>query len=148
MQGKLTEAIDGYDKVAKAAAGTPIGEKAAAYAALLRKPDATTFYQSLATFKPQPAPTDLPGLGGFGLPAGHPALDGPTIDTPLPALPNPGDMLRDLAPPPSSSPAAPTTPSAPAQQTGDALKDLAPPPVSKPAEPAKPSEPAKPEPPK
>ncbi len=135
MQGKLTEAIELYDKIAKAATGTSIGEKAAACAALLRKPEATTFYQSLATYKPQPVSTP-PGFGNLGLPTDHPPLDGPTINTPLPALPDPGDLLRDLAPPPASSPAAPS---------GDALKDLAPPPASKPAAP---SAPASPEPPK
>ncbi len=140
MQGKLTEAIELYDKIAKAATGTTIGEKAAACAALLRKPEATTFYQSLATYKPQPVstPPGFPGFGDLGLPSDHPPLDGPTTKTNVPALPNPGDMLRDLAPPPTS----PTAPS------GDALKDLAPPPVSKPAAPATPSAPATPEPPK
>jgi len=121
MQGKLTEAIELYDKIAKSATGTAIGEKAAACAALLRKPEATAFYQSLATYKPQPAST-TPNFGNFGLPADHPALDGPTMKTNAPALPNPGDMLRDLAPPPANSPAAPS---------GDALKGLAPPPASK-----------------
>lgn len=148
MQGKLTEAIELYDKIAKAATGTSIGDKAAACAALLRKPEATTFYQALATYKPQPV-TAPPGFGNLGLPLDHPPLDGPAVNTPLPSgLPNPGDMLRDLAPPPAGAPLAPTLPgdalkdlapppaTTPAAPTGEALKDLAPPPASKPAEPA------------
>jgi hypothetical protein len=124
--------------VAKAAGTSPIGIKATAYAEVLQKPEAKTFYQALAAYKPQPAPENSlgsgfgSGLGGTGLdlPPNHPSLDGPTINTPLPALPNPGDLLKDLAPPPSSpAPAATSAPS------GDALKDLAPPPSTKPATP-------------
>jgi len=140
MQGKLTEAIEGYQKVAKAAGTSPIGKKATAYAEVLQKPEAKTFYQALLAYKPQPAPENSlgagfgSGLGGTGLdlPPNHPSLDGPTINTPLPALPNPGDLLKELAPPPSSSSPSPAAPSAP---SGDALKDLAPPPATKPATP-------------
>ena len=137
LQGNLTGAIEDYEKVAKAAANSPIGKKATGYAEALKKPEAKTFYQALAAYKPQPAPENSlgsglgSGLGGSGLdlPPNHPSLDGPTINTPLPALPNPGDLLKDLAPPPSSPSAAPSAPS------GDALKDLAPPPATKPATP-------------
>ncbi|MEI7923483.1 MAG: hypothetical protein WCJ40_16355 [Planctomycetota bacterium] len=140
MQGKLTEAIEGYQKVATAAANNPIGKKAAGYAEALQKPDAKAFYQALATYKPQPPVNSLgSGLGGAGLgsglgsgldlPPNHPSLDGPTINTSLPALPNPGDLLKDLAPPPALSKPA-------ASPSNDSLKDLAPPPATKSATPA------------
>lgn len=162
MQGNLTKAIETYGQVAKDAAESSVGKKAAKYAEMLKKPEAQSFYQALASYKPQPA-TET-GLGaGLGLPPNHPSLDGPTVKTPLPALPDPGDMLRELAPPPSSKGAAPSPSLAP--PVGNDLKDLAPPPASpkaselppaakpadtakpaesKPAEPAKPSEAAKP----
>lgn len=127
MQGKLTEAIDQYNQVATGSPGTSLGEKAKAYAEALKKPEAQTFYQSLAAYKPQSV-SDLPGAGGLDLPPNHPPLDGPTVNTPLPALPDPGDMLRDLAPPPASFGAADPVITPPGGGTD--LKDLAPPPSS------------------
>ena len=61
MQGKLTEAIEGYQKVAKTAAISPLGKKATAYAEALQKPEAKSFYQALAAYKPQPAPENSLG---------------------------------------------------------------------------------------
>jgi hypothetical protein len=137
--------------VAKDAAESSVGKKAAKYAEMLKKPEAQSFYQALASYKPQPA-TETGLGGGLGLPPNHPSLDGPTVKTPLPALPDPGDMLRDLAPPPSSKGAVPSPSLTP--PAGNDLKDLAPPPASpkaselppaaKPADTAKPSEAAKP----
>ncbi|MFM7318177.1 MAG: hypothetical protein ACKO5E_14630 [bacterium] len=155
MQGNLTKAIEAYEQVAKEAADSSTGKKAAKYAELLKKPEAQSFYQALATYKPQP-PTET-GLGsGLGLPPDHPSLDGPTQKTTKPALPDPGDLLRDLAAPPALPGSAPSPTLAP--PAGNDVKDLAPPPASpkaseskpaaqpeaKPADTAKPAEPAKP----
>lgn len=129
MQGKLTDAINQYNEVAKAAPETNTGKKAAAFAEALKKPEAQSFYQALAAYKPQPAVDPTLG-GGLGLPPNHPSLEGPTIKTPLPALPDPGDMLRDIAPPPSSSGAS--SPIITPPSGGDDLKDLAPPPATQP----------------
>jgi len=99
LQGKLTEAIEAYNKVAAAAGDSPLGKKAKGFAEALQKPEAKAFYQALAAYKPQPVGANgLPA--GMGLPPNHPSLDGPTINTPLPALPSPGDLLKDIAPPP------------------------------------------------
>lgn len=137
MQGNLTKAIEAYEQVAKEAADSSVGKKAAKFAEMLKKPEAQSFYQALANYKPQPAAET--GLGsGLGLPPNHPSLDGPTQMTTKPALPDPGDLLRDIAAPPALPGSAPSPSLAP--PAGNDLKDIAPPPASPKAAESKPTE--------
>lgn len=128
-QNKLPEAIEQYNAVADRWPGTPEASRSKALAERLKSPEVVAFYKELYTYKPSTAalPPGLPGLPD--LPAGHPALNGPTV--PAPSLPgSPGvDALKgmtgplDIAPPPLSEPAKPASKEAATPKAGELPAD-------------------------
>ena len=131
-RNELTEAVQQYKAVASGWPGTFEAKQSETLAAQLQDPEVIAFYKELYTYKPPAVPSPLggsfPGLGGGGLPAGHPALDGPTIAAPpvsgIPALPAGMELLR---------PSKTTTIPSPAPIPGNAVPtDIAPPPATVP----------------
>jgi hypothetical protein len=95
-RGELDSAIELYKLVASTWPGTPEAERAAHLAPVLRQPESIAFYQKLSTFKPTeatlpPMGTQSFGMPGtFGMPPGHPPVDGSSSPGPLgPTIPPP-----------------------------------------------------------
>ncbi|MDB5349157.1 MAG: hypothetical protein JWN86_404 [Planctomycetota bacterium] len=105
---ELDEAIAVYEKIAQNWPKTEDGIQASARAKRLKQPEAIAFYKKFSTFKPKASASTLLGPRGtnrLNLPAGHPALDGPTMLAPpltngVPAgsIPTPaaGELPKDV----------------------------------------------------
>ena len=90
---ELSKAIEQYEKVAKTWPESSEGKEAERLAKALKQDDNVKFYEQLYAYKPNQVTLPPEGSERFGLPSGHPPIDGSMMRMPSPLM---------LPPPPTA----------------------------------------------